>query len=95
MKTTSQAIAEKILFIGNEVPESFTKDKRSKFILLGTLQEFIDETSVKIRQKDQFEISCWIAEYAYKKANPDSRFSEPPSMVYEQVAKDFSHFLSN
>lgn len=45
MKTTEQAMQEKILYIGNEIPESLMSDKRAKFILLGTPQEFIDETS--------------------------------------------------
>ena len=46
-KTTEQAIRDKILYIGNEIPESLMSDKRSKFIVLGTPQEFIDETSKK------------------------------------------------
>ena len=45
IKTTEQAIRDKILYIGNEIPESLMSDKRPKFIVLGTPQEFIDETS--------------------------------------------------
>ena len=45
MKTTEQALQEKILYIGDEIPESLMTDKRPKFIVLGTPQEFIDETS--------------------------------------------------
>jgi len=44
MKTTEQALQGKILYIGNEIPESLMNDKREKFIVLGTPQEFIDET---------------------------------------------------
>ena len=43
--TVEQAMLNKILYIGNEIPESLMSDKRPKFILLGTPQEFIDETS--------------------------------------------------
>ena len=43
--TTEQAIRDKILYIGNEIPEGLISDKRPKFIVLGTPQEFIDETS--------------------------------------------------
>lgn len=55
MKTTTlkQSIQERILYIGEEIPESLMKDKRPKFILLGTPQEFIDENSnVKSIEKD-------------------------------------------
>lgn len=45
MKTTEQAIREKILYIGDKIPESLLADERPKFIVLGTPQEFIDETS--------------------------------------------------
>ena len=45
MKTVEQAIRDKILFIGNEVPDYFTKDKRDKFLVLGSPQELINETT--------------------------------------------------
>jgi hypothetical protein len=94
MKTINQAILDKILYIGNEIPSSLISDGRSKFIVLGTPQELIDEVGGGLKDKTKFEISCWIAEYAYKKANQNGKFGEPPSMIYEQVAKDFSNFLS-
>lgn len=43
-KTVEQALLEKIVYIGNEVPTTLTTDKRPKFVVLGTPQEFIDET---------------------------------------------------
>ena len=36
-----KALLDRILYIGEEVPEFFTTDKRPKFILLGTPQELI------------------------------------------------------
>ncbi len=93
-KTIEQSLLDRILYIGTEVPESFIKDDRQKFIVLGTPQEVIDETVMK-KEKSNFEIGCWIAEYSYTKANPDGKFSEPPSMVYEQVARDFNNFLTS
>lgn len=33
----------------------------------------------------------WIADYAYRKANPEGK-RDTPSIVYEQVAKDFGQF---
>jgi len=45
IKTTEQALRAKILYIGDEIPESLMTDKRPKFIVLGSPQEFIDETS--------------------------------------------------
>lgn len=95
MKTINQAVLDKILYIGEKIPDVGLNDDRPKFVLLGTPQELIDEVGGGLKNKTEFEIACWIAEYAYKKANPEGKFSEPPSMVYEQVAKDFSSFLSN
>ena len=45
MKTVEKAIRDKILYIGNEIPIALTKDPRPKFIVLGSPQELIDETS--------------------------------------------------
>lgn len=44
-KTVEQAILDKILYIGDEIPKGVAEDKRSKFVVLGTPQELIDETS--------------------------------------------------
>ncbi len=93
MKTTEQSIRDRIFYIGDKLPQSVCEDTRPKFVVLGTPQEVIDETDAKIKNKSIFEISMWIAEYAHKMANPNGRFSEPPSMVYEQVDKDFNNFL--
>lgn len=45
MKTVEQAILDKILYIGDKIPDGVAKDKRSKFVVLGTPQELIDETT--------------------------------------------------
>jgi hypothetical protein len=42
-KTVEQAILDKILYIGDEIPESLMNDTRPKFIVLGSPQELIDE----------------------------------------------------
>jgi hypothetical protein len=44
-KTVEEALLAKILYIGDELPESFTTDKRPKFVVLGSPQELIDETT--------------------------------------------------
>ena len=54
MKTTEQAIRDKILYIGNEIPASLILDKRPKFIILGTPQEFIDETTFSRKLNKDF-----------------------------------------
>ena len=46
MKSIEQAIRDKILYIGNEIPESLMNDKRDKFFILGTPQELIDEVTL-------------------------------------------------
>lgn len=53
------------------------------------LVELIEE----MVNKTEHEIICWIAEYAYQKANGLDK-GTPPSIVYEQVEKDFKKFLS-
>lgn len=47
MKTLTQAILDKILYIGEEIPDGLTSDNRPKFIVLGTPQELIDEVESK------------------------------------------------
>lgn len=47
MKTVEQAILDKILYIGDKLPESLLDDPRPKFVVLGTPQELIDETAPK------------------------------------------------
>lgn len=37
-----RAMLNKILYVGDQIPDSLLDDPRSKFILLGTPQEFID-----------------------------------------------------
>ena len=44
-KTVEQAILDKILFIGEEIPLRLANDKRPKFVVLGCPQELIDETA--------------------------------------------------
>ena len=45
MKTLEQALLDKILYIGNEIPEGVANDKRAKFVILGNPQELIDEVT--------------------------------------------------
>ena len=40
------------------------------------------------------ELIIWIAEYSYSRAN-NGTTGKPPSIVYEQVEKDFNKFLKN
>jgi len=47
MKKLEQLLLNKIVYIGDEIPQSLTKDKRPKFVLLGTPKELIDEFGEK------------------------------------------------
>ena len=47
MSKIEQAILDKILYIGEEIPNGIVNDKRPKFIVLGTPQELIDEVEAK------------------------------------------------
>ncbi len=37
-----EALLDRILFIGDKIPESLANDQRPKFVLLGTPQELLD-----------------------------------------------------
>ena len=43
-KTIEESLLDRILYIGNEIPEGLANDSRDKFILLGCPQDVIDET---------------------------------------------------
>ncbi len=45
MKTIEQALLDRILYIGEEIPTELANDPRPKFVVLGTPQEVIDETT--------------------------------------------------
>ena len=57
----------------------------------------MDNINFKIYDDLEFrhKIICWIAEYSYCKANdyPVGDGHTPPSIIYEQVEKDFTKFL--
>jgi hypothetical protein len=38
-----KVVLNRIVYIGNEIPESLAEDDRPKFVLLGIPQEFIEE----------------------------------------------------
>jgi len=42
-QSLAEALKNKILYIGNEIPEALMNDPRAKFIVLGNPQEIIDE----------------------------------------------------
>jgi len=44
------------------------------------------------KDKSFQETVMWIAEYAYKRANPNGKMNVP-SIVFEQVEKDYKDFL--
>jgi len=48
MKKLEQILLDRILFIGEELPESLLNDKRPKFVVLGTPQDVIEENDGKI-----------------------------------------------
>jgi len=47
-KKIEEILRNRILYIGNEIPEFFTKDKRDKQLYLGYPQQLIDELSKEL-----------------------------------------------
>lgn len=52
-KNLEQALLDRIMYIGDELPEVIANDKRQKFVLLGTPQELIDEVTKPIIAESQ------------------------------------------
>ena len=50
-RTIEQVLLNKLLYIGDEIPNGVNKDKRSKFVLLGNPQQFIDEIIDELYEK--------------------------------------------
>ena len=88
-KKIEQSLLDRIVYIGNEIPDGVARDKRDKFVVLGYPQQVVDETI----NKSFHELVVWVSEYAYRKANPEGKM-DTPSIVYEQVEKDFGKFLA-
>lgn len=44
-KTLEQALLDRIVYIGNKLPEGIVFDERPKFVLLGTPRELLDEVN--------------------------------------------------
>jgi len=63
MKTIEQAVLDKILYIGEEIPESLMNDPRPKFIVLGTPQELIDETAEQNKHTPEQQSDCQLSHY--------------------------------
>jgi hypothetical protein len=51
IKTVEQAILDKILYIGEQIPKGVANDPRPKFVVLGSPQELIDETNPDSNKK--------------------------------------------
>lgn len=68
-------------------------------ILPLAMVQFLDEEAENLRPKPEIglktntEIVEWIADYVYRKANPEGKM-DTPSIIYEQVEKDFEKFLT-
>ena len=54
-RTLEQALLDRILYIGKEIPEGLMEDSREKFILLGTPRQLIDEVESKEPKKKKEE----------------------------------------
>lgn len=63
-KALEEIFMNRILFIGDEVPEFFTTDKRSKSIYLGTPQEMIDELKSHLQLAYQRGVDKTIERFA-------------------------------
>ena len=61
-KTIEESLRDRILYIGNEIPEALANDLRDKFILLGCPQDVIDETKTP-------SLATALAVYSREKLN--------------------------
>ena len=93
MKTTEQAIRDKILYIGDEIPTSLISDKRPKFIVLGTPQEFIDETSEPSKLNNDFyeDLPSMVCEVLEKTIIP--KFSN--ELWFEKAWEEYRQYIKS
>lgn len=66
-----QPFLERILYIGNEIPESLVEDKRDKFILLGTPQDLVSEVQALIDSAKREELGKLHETLLVNEDNPD------------------------
>jgi len=55
-QTIEELIQDRILYIGNEIPQSLCEDKRDKFVLLGIPAIFIEEIMVLLNINNKLEV---------------------------------------
>ena len=55
-QTIEELIQDRILYIGNEIPQSLCEDKRDKFVLLGIPAVFIQEIMVLLETNNKLKI---------------------------------------
>lgn len=83
-------IYQKYFLTGEILPRAANE---IKFFIDKLLQERSkegDNEEAEMNRKLQATM-MWIADYAYRKANPEGKM-DTPSIVYEQVARDFGKF---
>lgn len=85
--TLKQKIRD-ILLDAHVSGEYRTSDAEDKLVAL--IQTEIEREEPEMNRKLQ-AVMIWIADYAYRKANPEGKM-DTPSIVYEQVARDFGQF---
>ena len=63
MTNIEEIISNRILYIGNEIPESIAKDTHSKFVLLGNPHEVINELrEIEVELKNTvFFAILWVS----------------------------------
>jgi hypothetical protein len=57
-------------------------------------ERVIDKANAAIMAKYKHQHIIWIAQYCYRKCNPESKM-DVPSIVYEQIEKDYGKFIED
>jgi len=90
-KKIEEILRNRILYIGNEIPEFFTKDKRDKQLYLGYPQQLIDELSKELSSLIREERKAMVKEIEKMKSSqniPEARLANDIlSMVIENLEK--------
>lgn len=71
--SVEESLRNRIVYVGNEIPEAVANDKRDKFVLLGYPQQVIDETTNRAPDPRVEKLVAAIKDYLAIKASPEDR----------------------
>jgi acetylornithine deacetylase/succinyl-diaminopimelate desuccinylase-like protein len=76
------------------VPKEHSGEVNFRYTSGTARQDIIEQVNAEIMAKYKHQHIIWIAQYCYRKCNPESKM-DVPSIVYEQIEKDYGKFIED